>query len=72
MFLSSADHRYRSREADIDREVRALLQRHGSNAVYVALNQLNESIDRRDRSGRDFWAQVVHLIHAHQRSVGSR
>jgi hypothetical protein len=57
------------REAEVDREAHALLDQHGSGAVYVALDRLNESIDDFDRRARDFWAQVVGAIHAHQRSA---
>lgn len=57
-------------EAEIDRAAQALHEQHGARAVYIRLDRLNESIDRRDRRVRDFWAQVVRLIiHAHQRSA---
>ena len=57
------------REAEVDREAYALLDEHGSGAVYAALDRLNQSIDDCDRRARDFWAQVVGAIHAHQRSA---
>jgi hypothetical protein len=57
------------REAEVDRKANALLDQHGSGAVYIALDRLNESIDDCDRRARDFWAQVVGAIHAHQRSA---
>jgi hypothetical protein len=58
-----------SPEAEVDRQARTLLAQHGSGAVYIALDRLNESIDRCDRGGRDFWAQVIRAIHEHQRSA---
>jgi hypothetical protein len=40
--------------------------------VLVAIDRLNDSIDQGDRRSRDFWAQVVHLIHDHQRADHTR
>lgn len=54
-------------EAEVDRQARALLEQHGSGAVYTALDRLNDSIDRGDRGARDFWVQVVRAIHEDQR-----
>jgi hypothetical protein len=58
-------------EPEIDRQASAFLREHGSDAVHVALEKLNESIDRHDWNGRDFWVQVVRAIHeyrAHQKN----
>jgi hypothetical protein len=46
---------------------RKLIEQHGSRAVYIAVERLNQSIDERDHPARDFWAQVVHAIHECQR-----
>jgi hypothetical protein len=54
-------------ESEVDREARTLIEQHGANAVHLALERLNESIERGDRASRDFWAQVVHAIHEQQR-----
>ena len=53
-------------DPQVDRQADALRKLHGSAAIHVALGCLNESIDRRDRNGRDFWVQVVRAIHEHQ------
>ena len=53
--------------AKVDEAARNLIEQHGIRAAYFAVERLNESIDRRDQIGRDFWAQVVHAIHEHQR-----
>ena len=55
--------------ARVDEAARDLIEQHGIRAAYFAVERLNESIDRRDQIGRDFWAQVVHAIHEHQRVV---
>lgn len=55
--------------AEVDEAARALIEQHGSGAAYVAVERLNQSIDERDQTTRDFWAQVVHFIHEYQRSV---
>ena len=39
-----------------------LIAVHGANAVRVALERLNDAIDRGDRPDRNFWAEVVHAI----------
>lgn len=56
----------------VDDTARELVEQHGTKAAYIAVEKLNQSIDQADRSGRDFWAQVVHAIHEHQRSVDAR
>jgi hypothetical protein len=56
-------------EAEVTREARTLIDQHDRNAVYVALDQLNASIDRDDRRGRDFWVQVVRVIHEYHRPI---
>jgi hypothetical protein len=53
--------------AKVDEAARDLIEQHGIRAAYFAVERLNESIDRRDQIGRDFWAQVVHAIHEYQR-----
>jgi hypothetical protein len=53
----------------VDEAARDLIEQHGIRAAYFAVERLNESIDRRDQIGRDFWARVVHAIHEHQRIV---
>jgi len=55
--------------AKVDKAARDLIEQHGTRAAHVAVERLNESIDRRDQIGRDFWAQVVHAIHEDQRMV---
>jgi hypothetical protein len=49
--------------ARVDEAARKLIEQHGTRAVHVAVEQLNQSIDERDHPARDFWAQVVHAIH---------
>ena len=56
----------------VDSSARELIDQHGTRAVYIAVERLNQSIDQGDRDGRDFWAQVVHAIHEYQRSVSAR
>ena len=51
----------------VDRLARELLAQHGPRAVHVAVERINDSIDRADVAARDFWAEVVHAIHEHQR-----
>jgi hypothetical protein len=51
---------------------RDLIEQHGTPAAHAAVERLNHSIDERDQPARDFWAQVVHAIHEHQRSVDSQ
>ena len=55
--------------ARVDELARKLIEQHGPRAVHIAVERLNQSIDERDHSARDFWAQVVHAIHECQRSV---
>lgn len=55
--------------ARIDELARSLIEEHGTLAVHVAVERLNQSIDERDIQNRDFWAQVVHAIHERQRSA---
>ena len=55
--------------ARVDELARKLIEQHGTRAVYIAIERLNQSIDERDHPARDFWAQVVHAIHEHQRLV---
>jgi hypothetical protein len=55
--------------ARVDELARKLIEQHGTRAVYIAIERLNHSIDERDHPARDFWAQVVHAIHEHQRLV---
>jgi hypothetical protein len=55
--------------ARVNEAARDLIEQHGITAAYLAVERLNESIDRRDQIGRDFGAQVVHAIHEHQRMV---
>ena len=45
---------------------RDLITRHGLHAAGVAVQQLNEMIDRNNVHERDIWACVVHLIHERQ------
>jgi len=52
--------------ARVDASARSLIEEHGTRAVLVAVERLNQSIDERDIHSRDFWAQVVHAIHEHQ------
>jgi hypothetical protein len=55
--------------ARVDELARSLIEEHGTRAVLVAVERLNQSIDERDIQSRDFWAQVVHAIHEHQSLV---
>src|SRR5947199_3651073 len=52
--------------ARVDELARSLIKEHGTRAILVAVERLNQSIDERDIHSRDFWAQVVHAIHEHQ------
>ncbi|HEX3535652.1 MAG TPA: hypothetical protein VHU15_02690 [Stellaceae bacterium] len=47
---------------------RDLIRQHGTRAVHVAVERLNEMIDSDDWRGRDLWARVVHAIHEAQGS----
>jgi hypothetical protein len=55
--------------ARVEGLARKLIAQHGTRAVYIAIERLNQSIDERDHPARDFWAQVVHAIHEYQASV---
>ncbi len=55
--------------ARVDELACKLIEQHGSRAVHIAVERLNQSIDERDYPARDFWAQVVHAIHEYERSV---
>jgi hypothetical protein len=55
--------------ARVNELARSLIEEHGTRAVLVAVERLNQSIDERDIHSRDFWAQVVHAIHEHQSLV---
>jgi hypothetical protein len=54
--------------ATVEGSARALIEKYRLRAVFIAIERLNRSIDKRDWRARDFWAQVVHAIHEHQRS----
>ena len=44
-------------------KARLLIAQHGAGAAQVAIDRLNESIDRQDWYERDVWARVVRAIH---------
>jgi hypothetical protein len=52
----------------VEKSARRLMKRHGARAVLIAIERLNKSIDRQDKRARDFWAQVVHILHHNQAS----
>lgn len=54
--------------ATVESSARTLIEKDRLRAVFAAIDQLNESIDRGDLRARDFWAQVVHAIDDFQRS----
>jgi len=58
--------------ANVDDAARDLIEQHGTKAAHIALERLNQSIDQVDLFGRDFWAQVVHAIHEHQRAMDAK
>ena len=58
--------------ARVDELARKLIEQHGTRAVYIAVERLNQSIDERDHPARDFWAQVVHAIHENQPSGSNK
>ena len=58
--------------ARVEDIARALIEQHGTRAAHAAVERLNHSIDERDQSARDVWAQVVHAIHEYKRSVASQ
>jgi hypothetical protein len=47
---------------------RRLIDKYRLRAVFVAMERLNQSIDRRDFHAGDFWAHVVQAIHEFQRA----
>jgi len=53
--------------ARVDELARKLIEQHANRAVHIAVERLNQSIDKRDHPARDFWAQVVHAIHEYER-----
>jgi len=55
--------------ARVDELARKLIEQHGTRAVYMAVERLNQSIDERDYPARDCWAQVVRAIHEYQSSL---
>jgi hypothetical protein len=54
------------KDAEIERMASELLAEHGPGAARVAVERLNEMIDRDNVRGRDIWACVVHAIHEQQ------
>ena len=56
------------KEIEIERIARDMIERHGRRAPQVAIERLNDMIDRNNTRGRDIWACVVHLIHERQGS----
>jgi hypothetical protein len=52
----------------VEESARRLIAEYEVRAVFVAIDRLNQSIDRRNWHARDFWAQVVHVLHDYQRS----
>ena len=52
----------------VEGSARKLIEQYRLRAVFVAIERLNQSIDRRDFHSRDFWAQVVHAIHEFHRA----
>lgn len=52
----------------VESSARKLIEQYRLRAVFVAIERLNESLDRRDFHSRDFWAQVVHAIHEFHRA----
>jgi hypothetical protein len=56
-------------EAAIQALAREMMERHGAKAAVRAAERVNDRIDRRDWSGRDVWAAVVHAIHDLQKAV---
>jgi hypothetical protein len=55
-------------EEAVQRKARQLIAQHGMGAAQVALDRLNESIDREDWYERDVWARVVRAIHEQRAS----
>ena len=56
-------------EGEAIRIAREMIVRHGDNAVFVAVERLNNMIDGDDWRGRDLWARVVHAIHELRRDA---
>ena len=52
----------------VENSARKLIEQYRLRAVFVAMDRLNQSIDKRDFHARDFWAQVVHVIHEFHRT----
>jgi hypothetical protein len=52
----------------VENSARKLIEQYAADAVFVAMDRLNRSIDQQDFHARDFWAQVVHAIHEFQRT----
>jgi hypothetical protein len=52
----------------VENSARKLIEQYAEDAVFLAMDRLNKSIDERDFDARDFWAQVVHAIHEFQRT----
>ena len=57
------------KDAEIERIASELLAEHGPGAARIAVERLNEMIDRGNIRGRDIWACVVHAIHEQQGST---
>jgi len=49
-------------EARVAQIAGELIAEHGPNAVYAAIERLNDAIDRGDRISRDFYAEIVCAI----------
>jgi hypothetical protein len=58
----------------VENSARKLIKQYAADAVFIAMDRLNRSIDQRDFHARDFWAQVFTYsrISAHGRMVGGR
>jgi hypothetical protein len=53
-------------EGEAIRIARDLIHQHGTRAVHVAVERLNQMIDKDDWRCRDLWARIVHAIHEMQ------
>lgn len=51
------------KDNEIEQIAQRMLSQHGCRAAIIAVEQLNECIDRHDWNGRDTFARVVHRIH---------
>ena len=49
-------------EARVAQIAGELIAEHGPNAVYAAIERINDAIDRGDRISRDFYAEIVCAI----------